>query len=187
MKQRGLLGYFGLLDWYNSSFNYVEMNLIKQTYKPMGGSYENLIEGNIAVTSVSAIGLLNGVAGCLINKESTIDIGITFLQKAETLINEGSAFSDRHFLYLNFSKTYKRKKDFTKALEYSKKMIDISENVSTEFINKYGKNEISHQGFIDYIDYLKNKQDDSMVSILEEKARREKWRGPWSFAKHPTQ
>jgi hypothetical protein len=68
MKQPGLLGHFDLLDWYNSSFNYGEMNLIKQMYKPMGGSYENLIEGNIAVTSVSAIGLLNGVAGCLINK-----------------------------------------------------------------------------------------------------------------------
>ena len=181
MKQSGLLGYFELLDWYNSSFNSGEMNLIKLTYKPMGGSYENLIEGDITMTSYSPIGLLNGVAGFLINKEHTIDIGITFLQKAETLINKSSPFADLHFLYLNFSKTYKTKRDFEKALEYSKKMIDISENVSTEFINEYGKNEVSHQGFVDYIDYLKNEQDNRMISILEEKARREKWRGPWSF------
>lgn len=182
MKQSGLLGYFGLLDWYISSFNSEETNLIKANYKPMGGSYEDLIEGDITMASGSPIWLLNAIAGFLINKNPTLDIGLFFLHKGETLVENSRNFTDMHFLFLNFSKAYKAKGNFEKALEYSRKMVDISENVSDEFIKEYGKNEVSHQGFIDCIEYFENEQDEEMISTLEEKARKEQWRGPWNLA-----
>ena len=180
MKHFGLLGYFNLSDWFDSSFSKSERNLMRDNFQAIGIRYSDLIEGDSKMPSNSSVWLLTTVAGNFIRKKEMQNICVKFLIKAESMIDQKKSYSDLHFLYLIFNKVYKAQKNTNKVLEYSKKMIAISEYVNNEFIKQFGKNDVAHQGFIDYLDFLEETNNENEILKIEEKARRENWKGPWN-------
>ncbi len=115
----------------------------------MGGSYENLVSGTLTYIDKSDVWTLYMIAGHLINRTQGGAIALKLLTKAEQLTNISTSASDRHFLYLSFIQLYQRQKNSDQVRRYSKQMVDISEQVSNEFKRVYGKNKISHQGYIE--------------------------------------
>ena len=85
-KIQGVIGYFGLSEWWLSAFSEEERNYIVKIFQPLGSTGESLVKGNISFTSGRAIGLLSSLAGWFGKKEDRT-IAYRILKKAEELIN----------------------------------------------------------------------------------------------------
>lgn len=179
----GLLGYFELSNWYNSNFSESEKDTIKKLYRPMGGSYETLVSTPLQYIDKSNVWLLNMIAGHLIDHTEASTIAIKVLKKGEDLVNDDTNSTDKHFLFLSFIKFYKSQQNELEVRKYATRMVDISEAVSNEFKREYGRNGVSHQGFIDLLQILIAERNYDLASHYINKAKNEEWRGPWdSFA-----
>ena len=77
---KGSLGYYSLLDWWNSQFSVSEQIYISKKYIPMGGS--NLTTGTIIDSSASVINFLTGLQSWFTNLTDEI-ISEKILIKAE--------------------------------------------------------------------------------------------------------
>jgi hypothetical protein len=91
----GLLGYYGLREWWDSTFSPEEQRFIEGRHQPLGGGLATLTEGHISSTSQSAAGLLWALAGWF-NKPGERHIARRVLSKAEEIANDAV---DRHFVY----------------------------------------------------------------------------------------
>lgn len=134
MRHLGLFGYFNLSDWFKSSFSESEKNLMRDNFQAIGIGYSELVEGKASMPLVSSIWLLTTVAENFIRKKEMQNISLKFLMKGESIIDQKKSYSDLHFLYLIFTKVYKAQKNTEKVIEYSKKMIAISEYGSSPVI-----------------------------------------------------
>ena len=62
---KGSLGYYSLLEWWNNKFSVAEQTYISEKYIPMGGS--NLTSGKIIGSSASVINFLTGLQSWFTN------------------------------------------------------------------------------------------------------------------------
>lgn len=182
-KIRGRIGYFGLENWWLSTFSETERELIVTTFKPLsyGGDEDNLISGNISKTDDTAINLLSNLSGWF-KKEADRTIGYRLIKKAEELITENTNILDIHFLYQHKIEIYYKfrgKDNFAleEVLNACKKQIEISSKAKLAFKKEYkGEPLPSHTGF-----EILTKLEDNTEKVLEiaKKASKEGWYGDW--------
>jgi hypothetical protein len=180
----GLLGYFDLIDWYNSTFDKTDKDIIKSFYRPMGWSYDRLVSGSFQFIDKSGIWALYMIAGHLINRPQGFTIAFKLLTKAEQIVVKDTSVMDQHFLFLSFIKLFKSQKNKSKIRDYSIKTVDIAENVVTAYKKEYGKIDIAHPGYIELISILLEEKNFDLARHYTEKAINQGWKGPWmSFIK----
>ena len=177
---KGHLGHYNLFEWWTQSFTESEKVRFKELYKPMGGSFNDLINGNGSYME-SAVWFLTGLAGFASNK-SDLSIALKFLEKAESLIKK-STILDKHFLYGTLSERhYKLREDidhYAKAIYYCKKQIEIAGFVKKEFIKEFGDNKVKHWGYYQLTIILQKEKKYKEAILLCEKAMEQGWKGDW--------
>lgn len=115
----GIIGFFGLQDWWLNSFTPQERDYIIKKFQPLGmGGSNSLIAGTISDTSETAVGFLQNLSGWFNNPRDK-HMAVKILNKAEELSNlctvnptgkltkgEADSILDKHFLYLQIIKTF---------------------------------------------------------------------------------
>jgi hypothetical protein len=95
----GLIAYYGLDDWWLSTFTEVERRYIITTFQPLGASSDDSIASDdITCTSQSALAFLGNLAGWF-SKRSDRSIARRLLAKAEELATPDAPILDRHFFW----------------------------------------------------------------------------------------
>ncbi|MGE4443838.1 MAG: hypothetical protein AB7E37_02520 [Candidatus Altimarinota bacterium] len=180
----GIIGYFGLGDWWQSSFSKEEQDYIISKYNPLGGNGESLVEGKPTYVSGNIVSLLGGLSGWFSN-ENDFNIGFLFLGKGEDLINKGIAISkiDLHFFYadqINFYYKFRNNKGFyDNFIDSCKKQINISNLVAKEMKLEYGDKLPKHTGYEKLIFVFSIEGKKNEVIELSLKAKSEGWNGDW--------
>jgi hypothetical protein len=108
-KIGGVIGYYGLADWWLATFTEEERRYMEQTFQPMsvgigGGQSSSLTTGQIISKSRSACGFLGTFAGWFHNANDR-HLAYRILDKAEQVPGDTL---DRHFMYHQMIKTYYR-------------------------------------------------------------------------------
>jgi hypothetical protein len=100
IEVKGELGYFGLEDWWLSTFSEEERGYFERTYRYLsvgGDNGQPLTHGDIYSLSRSSIFTLTGIIGALRDKPEYLHLVKPILQEAERR-KDGNAL-DFHFLY----------------------------------------------------------------------------------------
>ncbi len=206
-KIEGGLGYFGLEDWWLSTFSQDEREYIENIYRPIssrdfdvsqkdgkfsstynpvniGDHHKPLTEGKIGFTTQTAVSLLSSLSGWF-RKAQDRSIAKRILAKAEELVKNTDDFLDLHFLYLALIQSaYKaRETDPTAldaAIEACKKQIAIAPKAAEEFKRgEYFKTLPEHTGYTQ-LAIIREKQRDYTEAIqLATQAKRQGWNGDW--------
>jgi tetratricopeptide (TPR) repeat protein len=180
----GYIGYYGLTEWWLSSFSEDERKYIVETFKPMGSSGESLIKGNIDCVSSSPSRLLFDLAGWFKKKEDRT-IAFRLIGKAEELLNENSDILDIHFFYGKKIDTYYKHREvepeaFAIAIEACKKQIAIAPKAKKAFLDEYKDSPLpGHMGFKQLaIIEEKQKNYEQAIKLCKE-ALHQGWSGDW--------
>ena len=126
----GEIGYFGLEEWWLSSFSDGERRYILGKYLPMGFSSTSLVSGTISSTSQTVVGFLNGLASWF-PKENERSLAYKIIEKAEGLIDDNTNILDIHFLFqtkIEISYKDREKNGYNKPIEACKQQINVSIN-----------------------------------------------------------
>ncbi len=182
-KPGGQLNYYGLWDWWIGNFNEKERELIISTFQPLGGSGNELIEGEIYSSSGSAKSLLSSLAGWF-KKEEQRTIAYRIIEKAEEVAEKASVI-DKHFLYQTKIEIYYRFRDIddfamAKAIEGCEQQINIAQEVSEAFKKKYPEETLpSHVGYKQFA-IIREKEGNMADAIkLSKQALEQGWNGDW--------
>jgi hypothetical protein len=100
----GFIKYFGLTDWWLTTFTVEEREKIVSTFQPLGLSPDSLIMGDITHASGTAAGLLSALSGWFRKRENK-SIAFRIIEKAEELAPQAEVL-ERHFLYQAKIQTY---------------------------------------------------------------------------------
>lgn len=185
-KIGGFIGYYGLTEWWLSSFSESERKYIVKTFNPMGSSGERLISGNIDYFSHSPSRLLFDLAGWFKKKEDRT-IAFRLLEKAEELLNESSDILDVHFFYSNKISIYYKHREVEQsaleiAIESCKKQIEIAPKAKKAFLEAEAFKDgplPSHLGFKQLaIIEEKHKNYKQAIKLCKE-AYQQGWSGDW--------
>src|SRR5208337_378812 len=146
----GLIKYFGLTNWWLTTFTEEERKKIVSTFQPLGGSPDSLIVGDITYSTGTAAGLLSALAGWFRNGEDR-SIAFRIIEKAEELTSQAEVL-ERHFLYQAKIQTYYPfcdKDDFAlpRAIEACEQQIKMSLEAARAFREKYPGELPAHIGY----------------------------------------
>jgi len=181
MNALGHLGWFSLYNWWQESFDADEKIRFKELYRPLGGTFDQLISGPGGYPSKHVVWFLTGVASFAQNKTDKI-IAIKFLEKAEQL-SDGCTIVDKHFMYHELIEShYKLREDNTHyelAKLYCRKQISISTLVRKAFIKQFGNNNLRHLGFQQLSVVLEKEGEFKNAIGVAEQALTEGWKGDW--------
>lgn len=183
----GDIGYYGLTNWWTTSFSSQERNYILSKYQPMGlgpsrGKDNSLVSGKISYSSAGVVAFLSGLASWF-SKTEERPIAHKILAKAESKIDDSTPVLDLHFLYNHqISIYYKDRADpifFDKAVRACEKQIELSKPAMAAFKNDMGDFLPSHRGFNQLaIIYEKQKRYKETIQLCE-RAQTDEWRGDW--------
>lgn len=182
-KVNGLIGYFGLEDWWLSEFNDEERKHIVETFLPLGSSGQALESGEISYTSQTAVALLQNLSGWF-SKEKDRSIAYKLIEKAEELSKTEGSILDVHFLYGHKLSIYYKDRDspggLEKAIESCKQQIAISKKAAKEFLKEYDGSPLpSHKGY-QQLAIIFEKQGKYTEAInLCKQAAEQGWAGDW--------
>lgn len=182
----GQLGYFGLGDWWLSTFTEKERNYIERVYKPLtvgrGANSRPLTQGEILGASGTAVGLLSGLAGWF-RKPADLSIAMRILKKADELNCPHPL--DKHFLYQAMIEIYYRARDvdpaaLSRAIDACQKQINIAPQAAKAFKKEYSGTTLpSHVGYTQLaIIREKQKEYSEAISICKQ-AKKQGWNGDW--------
>jgi len=183
-KIEGELGYFGLGDWWVSTFSEAERDYIETTYQPMsiGGDREKpLTEGRIQSTTQTVSSLLSGLAGWF-KKPADLSIARRILAKAEEVTVEPV---DQHYLYQEMIQTFYRSRDLdptalNDAVIACQKQISIAVKVTRLLKKEYpGEQLPAHVGYKQLAIILEKEEKYSEVIRLMKNAVAQGWNGDW--------
>jgi len=198
-KVEGELGYFGLGDWWLSTFTEEERNYIEKVFQPMGGEEKPLTQGEIniigtegeriALGTEKAVSLLSALAGWF-KKPEDFSIAKRILNKAEEI--GPSDILDMHFLYQAEIQIFYRQRDrdpeaFNEAVEACQKQIGLAPKSARAFKEavigeEHGKGESALPGHVGYrqLAIIREKQKDYIEAIrLSKQAKKQGWNGDW--------
>ena len=179
---KGSLGYYNLLDWWEHEFTINERLYITEKYIPMGGS--ELTNGRIIGSSASVINFLTGLQSWF----STLadeNIAEKILTKAESLITSDIPILDIHFLYGCLIEHYykKRKIDnrfYEMAKQYCLKQIAISNLTKIEFLSDNTLSTLPrHKGYEQLAIILEKEKDYAGSLKLCYEAKEIGWNSDW--------
>jgi tetratricopeptide (TPR) repeat protein len=180
----GYIGYYGLAEWWLSTFSKEERDYIIKTFKPMGSSGEVLIRGNIGYIDQSPSRLLCDIAGWFKQLEDR-SIVFRFIKKAEELLDENSNILDLHFFYQAKINIYYKYREIepealAMAIEACKQQIALAPKAKKAFLDEHKDSSLpSHVGFTQ-LAIIEEKQKNYEEAIrLSEEALKQGWHGDW--------
>ncbi len=183
---RGLIGYFGLEEWWLSAFSDSERRYINERYQPLGSSGGTLISGDISYTSQTAMGFLQNLASWFSGKNDR-PIGYKILAKAEELANEKTPVLDRHFLYQTKLELHYKDRESPEhrdqAIAACLQQIRMSREARDAWRAEFGRfgslSLPSHKGYEQLAIILEKEMKFREAIELCAEADRQGWRGNW--------
>lgn len=181
---QGSIGYFGLEEWWLSTFSDEERRHIEATFQPLGDSGNSLTSGAISYTSQTAVGLLHSLAGWFTKEQDRV-IARKMLDKAEDLAKNGARVLDLHFLYGQEVSIYYKDRDkpayLDKAVRACRQQIALAPQAAEAFKAEYGDSQQpSHKGY-EQLTIILEKQGKLQETIeLSAQAQAQGWSGDWS-------
>jgi hypothetical protein len=180
--ERGSLGYYNLLDWWDADFSNNEKLYILEKYIPMGGG--ELTKGTILGSSATVINFLTGLQSWFTTlADETISEKI--LRKAESLLTNETPILDTHFLYGCLIEHYYKKRNidlrfYELAKQYCLKQIAISKKAKVAFLSDPAFQTLPrHKGYEQLVIILeKEKEYDNALSLCLE-AKEDGWNSDW--------
>lgn len=172
----GLLGYHGLLDWWDQTFTKEDQKHIESRYS--GTGICTLTRGELKGSSLSAPLFLKGLSGYM--RSSDKDLALRILYKAEHIAErEGSAL-DRHFVYGSLIERLYRANCVPETLEkvigYCWKQIDNAEDAAQEFRASKPRFDLpSHHGYYRLSVILRRQKKADELERIKAKAISEGW------------
>ena len=185
-KIKGLIGYYGLADWWLSAFSKRERQYIKQTFRPLGANLSDdpLTSRDISYDSQSVVCFLSHLAGWFGKKEDRT-IGYRILRKAEELaaMKEVSPL-DIHFLFHNKLTLYYKDKgnpeSLNMAIHACRQQIAIADKAAHAFQATYNGNPLpGHKGYAQLAIILEQQKHFDQAMELYSQAMRQGWGGDW--------
>jgi len=201
---KGIIGSFGLEDWWLSEFTDKQRKYIKEKYQPMGMSGDWLTSGDILSPSQignlfpsgltdeekrrdmgiqTSVHFLYNLAGWF-SKENDRPIAYKILSKAEELSKTEGDVLDIHFLYgTKISICYKDrdKQGFLeKVIDACNQQISLAEKAAEAFFKQYKNSPLpGHKGYEQLSIILeKQKKFDETIELCK-KAMAQGWMGDW--------
>lgn len=177
----GKIGYFGLSEWWLSSFTEEERSLIKSIYAPLAaGSGISLVTGDILMTSQTVLSFLTDLASWFAKDEERW-IAYRIFYKAEDLIDAKTDPLDLHFLYHRKIKIlYKdrEKAGLDATIEACTQQIALSQKSSAAF-KALGGALPCHGGYEQLAIILEKQKRYEDAIEVSKKALAEGWNGTW--------
>ena len=198
-KVKGELEYFGLGDWWLSTFNEEERSYLEQSYGcgdigvGVGGD-QRLTQGQISYTSRSSVDALTGMIGALRGKPEYLHLVQLIIQEAERG-EDGSAI-DLHFLYaIALNVTYPLRDRHPDALEMAidacKRQISIAPQAADMFKKRemseeeayrsFGACLPAHEGYTRLLILYEKEKRYSKAIQLAQQAKSQGWAGNWDW------
>lgn len=180
---KGALGYFGLQDWWLSTFSQQERLHIQARFQPLGSPANSLTQGDIRYSSGTAAGLLSALAGWF-TKENDRALAYRLLQKAEELCIAATDILDAHFVYnAKISLYYRDRSDplsLATALDACRQQIAIAEEAARAFRAESGHSQLpSHRGYEQLSIVLERRGEFRETIALCNQAEQQGWAGDW--------
>ena len=188
----GRLGYFGLGDWWLSTFSEQERRYIDNAYSYFGTDQSNLLtQGDISSTSETIADVLNGIIGTLRDCPQYIHLIRPIVIEAEELAS-GDALG-LHFLYQNALQiAYRHRQADPLALDVSvemcEKQVAIAPQAAREFKRQISAGEAyrtlgarlpAHIGYKQLAIILEKRKDYEGALRLVSMAKKQGWAGDW--------
>lgn len=178
----GSLGYYSLLDWWNTNFSNSEKLYILEKYIPMGGG--ELTKGTILGSSATAINFLTSLQSWFTTLADEA-ISEKILKKAESLLTNETSILDTHFLYSSLIEHYYKKRNidlrfYEIAKQYCFKQIIINYRAKVAFLSDPTFPTLPrHKGYEQLAIILeKEKEYDNALSLCLE-AKEAGWNTDW--------
>jgi tetratricopeptide (TPR) repeat protein len=183
---KGEIGYFGLQDWWLSTFSQEERNHIEEIFKPLGGDPNDkpLTEGDITWTSQTAAGLLGSLAGWFNNPRDR-EIAKKIIQKADKLASQGTAVLDHHFALQQKMEIYYRERETSPgametAIQACREQIALAPQAAQAFQKEYpGEILPAHAGYSQLRIILEKQGKFDEAIELCEQAKQQGWSSNW--------
>jgi tetratricopeptide (TPR) repeat protein len=179
---KGIIGYFGLADWWLTEFSDSERQHIQERFQPLGSSGSSLIERDISYTSVTAVGFLHALAGWFAKAEDR-HIAYKILKKAEELVNDKTRLLDVHFLYGTKVEIYYKDRDklggLEKAIQACKQQICYAQKAAKAFKREYKNSLPTHKGYEQLAIILEKQNKYSEAIEICQQALEQGWAGDW--------
>jgi hypothetical protein len=179
----GLIGYFGLTDWWLTAFNEDERRYIQTKFQPLGSSGDSLTSGVISYSTDTATGLLGSLAGWF-RKPEERPIAHRILDKAIEL-STGAPVLDLHFLYQQLIETYYKDRDkpqyLDKAIAACRQQIALASDAARAFEAEYADSPLpAHRGYEQLAIILEKQGHFEEVIALVREAEAQGWAGDWA-------
>ena len=183
---KGELGYFGLGNWWLSTFSQEERKHIESEFKPIniGGDAPNLTQGDVSWTSGTAVQLIAALAGWF-KKPADYHIAKRMLAKAEELIPQEKNVLDLHFAYQSMIQTHYRNRDndpeaLDLATRACENQIAMAPLAAKQFKKEYREDPLpAHVGYTQ-LTIIRDKQRNMSEAIrLAKQAKKQGWDGDW--------
>lgn len=185
-KNKGLIGYFGLYDWWINSFTSSERGYIMYLYDnmPILGDRTPLVSGSLYKTSQTPINFIHNLLA-LPDPKNDISLIERIIKKGEEIGETGRHIIDLHLFYSTCGTIYYKLRDldesyYEKAKEFFLKQISINETVFKAMKKEFGTERVpSHKGFKQMaIIYEKEKRFTDAINLCNA-ALKTGWRGDW--------
>lgn len=183
---KGLIGYYGLTDWWLSAFSEHERQHIKQAFRPLGTKPSNglLISDDISYFSQSVVCFLGHLAGWFGKKEDRT-IAYRILQKGEELVTmKGVSLLDIHFLFsykvMLYYKDRENPESLNMAIHACRQQIAIADKAVLAFQATYKGDPLpGHKGYSQLAIILKKQKHFDQAIDLCSRAMHQGWGGHW--------
>lgn len=182
-KIKGIIGYFGLAEWWLSTFLEAERKYIEKKFQPLGESEESLTKGNVSFRSDTAVGFLPNLAGWFARDEER-HLAYKILEKAEALIHQSAKSLDIHFFYQSEIEIFYKDRDKPGGLEKAvcacRQQIDYAPKAAKAFKKEYkGEGLPSHKGYQQLAIILEKEKRFSEAIEVCTQAMKRGWSGDW--------
>ena len=189
---KGELGYFGLANWWFSTFTEQERAYIETTYAPMqagiGGIAQNrggLTQGDITFTTQTIGMFLSGLSTWFRKTEHDRDIARRMLAKSLETIDSRADILGLHFTYQSLIEVWYRDRDnlphaLDEAIKACQGQIAIAPKAAKQFKKEYPWSLLPrHVGYQQLtIIYDKQKLYDEAIQVARQ-AKKQGWNGDW--------
>lgn len=180
--ERGTLGYYNLLDWWENDFSNNEKLYILEKYIPMGGG--ELTKGTILGSSATVINFLTGLQSWFTTLADEA-ISEKILKKAESLLTHETPILDTHFLYGCLIEHYYKKRSidlrfYELAKQYCLKQIAISKKTKVAFLSESAFPTLPrHKGYEQLAIILEKEKDYDKALLICLEAKEAGWNTDW--------
>ncbi len=182
-QAEGMIGFYGLSDWWFTEFTEAERKYIEKRYSPVGAGdgAKPLTRGKILGGTGRASQLLWGLATWF-KKPGDFSIVERILRKAEEVAVD---LLDFHFTYQQMIQIYYRVREtepkaLDNAIDACKKQIQISSQVSERMRSEYpGSRLPSHVGYKQLAIIFEKQRNYAEVIRLSTQAQNQGWKGDW--------